>query len=112
MAQRELTVPLAHPPAHLVRLGRVASCREIPQDDYALHTPDPRRHLLDAFLTPMLRRLDVQALLAGAEQPFDGPPPGELSNHPGAARLEVGREQVAIAHLSRWITHHDDLDWP
>src|SRR5215204_6764564 len=109
MAQRKLTVPFAHPLMHLLRLRRVASCREIPQDDDALHTPDPRRHLLDASLTPMLRRFDVQSLLAGFEQYFNGPPPGELGNHPGHARLEVRREKVAVAHLPRRVAHHDDL---
>src|SRR5919109_4759532 len=86
--------------------------REIPYHDYALHTPDPRRHFLDTLLTPMLRRLDVQGLFAGFEQHLNRPPPGELTDHPAHTGLEVGCEQVTVAHRPRPVTHHHDLDRP
>ena len=49
-------------------------------------------------------------LFARAEQHLNRPSPGELRDHPRQTRLQVRREQVAIPHPPRRVTHHHHLD--
>src|SRR5450631_490325 len=110
MTQRPLTVPLSHPHAQFRRFCRLVTRRQVPHHHHTLQRPHPRRQLLHTLLTPMLRRLNVQHLFARPKQNFNRPSPGELADHPRQRGLQVRREQVAITHPTRRVTHHHHLD--
>src|ERR1039458_4443706 len=110
MSQRPFCVPLAESPTRGPRLWKLVTLGDVPQADQALYQPHPRRQLLDALPTPVLRSLNLHYLLARFEGNLDRPSSRERGNHPTELGIYIRGEQILVGKLALRVAdqHHKD----
>src|SRR4051812_29284462 len=78
----------------------------VPHHDHTLHQPHPGGQLLNAVLTPVLRPLYVQSLLAVAETLLYRPALGEGLDDPLGRCPHHRREQIGVLELPLRVSYH------